>query len=69
MSASLSSSAAIDEDGPFYMPDMSPFYINWTTAGHTAVDVPVTSGGPLSESLIGLYQNTYIFDTMKLHLQ
>ena len=69
MSSSLISSGLPDEDGPFYMPDMIPFYVNWTTKGHTAVNVPVSSSGPLSSSLIGVFNNTYIYDVMMLHIQ
>ena len=69
MSAALETSGALDEDGPFNMPDNTPFFINWTSDTHTPIDIPVTSTGPLSESLIGTYENTYIFDVMKLHLQ
>jgi len=69
MSASLSSSGAADEDGPFNMPNMTPFYINWSTKGHTAVNVPVTSSGPQADSLIGTFENTYIYDVMMQHIQ
>lgn len=52
------------EDGPFGMPDGTPFYINWTSDYHTAEDVPVTALGPWSTWLIGTYENTFIFDVM-----
>jgi len=69
MSTDLISSGSANEDGPFYMPDLTPFYINWSTPGHTAVNVPVTSSGPQSENLIGTYENTYIYEMMSLHIQ
>jgi len=69
MSVSMTSSGALDEDGPFYMSDNTPFYINWSTDYHTAINIPITSTGPLSESLVGVFENTYIFEIMKLHLQ
>lgn len=69
MSSSLTSSTATNEDGPYYMPDMTPFYINWSTTGHTSVNVPVTSSGPLADTLVGTYENTYIYDIMSLHMQ
>ena len=65
MSVSLSSTSAPDEDGPFTMPDSTPFYINWTTTGHTAADVPVTASGPWSTTLQGTHQNTEVFFTMR----
>ncbi len=69
MSANLISSGASDEDDPFNMPDMTPFYINWSTKGHTAINIPVNSSGPSSELLTGTFENTFVFDVMQLHLQ
>lgn len=69
MSLDLVSSGQADEDGPYFMPDQTSFYVNWSSAGHTGVDVPISSTGPLSELLIGVFENTYIFEVMKLHLQ
>jgi alkaline phosphatase len=68
MSADLVSSGQPDEDGPFLMPDGTPFYINWTTIYHTGVDVPVTAFGPNSEFLIGTYENTHIYEVMRRFL-
>ena len=65
MATSLTSSGDPDEDGPFFMPDATPFYVNWTTTGHTAADVPVTSSGPWSSTLQGIKQNTEVFFTMR----
>jgi hypothetical protein len=64
MGVSLTSSGLPDEDGPFYMPDGTPFYVNWTTESHTAADVPATAQGPWSSLLSGTYENTYIHDAM-----
>ena len=63
-SASTISSGLPEEDGPFLMPDTRPFYINWTTGGHTSTDVPVTAIGPLAEELVGTHDNTFIYDLM-----
>ena len=65
MATSLTSSGDPGEDGPFYMPDGTPFYINWTTIRHTAADVPVSASGPWSSTLQGTQQNTGVFFTMR----
>ena len=64
MSVDLNSSGWSDEDGPFLMPDGTPFFINWSTTDHTDADVPTTAKGPLSEALVGVHENTYIYDLM-----
>jgi len=64
MNVSLSSSGLPGEDGPFWMPDGTPFYVNWTTLGHTAADVPTTAEGPWSDLLAGTNENTRIFEAM-----
>lgn len=69
MSADLTSSGRPDEDGPFAMPDGTPFYVNWTTTGHTAADVPTTAQGPWSDLLDGAYENTHIHEVMRLALE
>ncbi len=53
------------EQGPFSMPDGTPFYVSWTTRGHTGVNVPTTALGPWSHLLSGEYENTYIHDVMR----
>jgi alkaline phosphatase len=68
MAASLTSSSDPDEDGPFLMPNSTPFYITWTTSGHTAADVPVTASGPWSSTLQGTHQNTEIFFSLRKSL-
>jgi alkaline phosphatase len=69
MSADLTSSGSDDEDGPFFMPDATPFYVNWTSKDHTPADVPVTAQGPWSELLIGSYENTHVHDVMCIALE
>jgi alkaline phosphatase len=64
MMVGLTASKDPDEDGPFYMPGGIPFYVNWTTDRHTAVDVPTTAQGPWSDLLLGTYENTHIHDVM-----
>lgn len=65
MDLSLSSSGSPDEDGPFLMPDGTPFYVDWTTTGHTAQDVPLTAVGPAADRLSGSRLNTEIYDVMR----
>jgi alkaline phosphatase len=69
MSAKLTSSGLPDEDGPFYMPELTPFYVNWTTGSHTGDDVPTTAQGPWSHLLVGTYENTHIHDVMRMALE
>jgi len=64
MSVDLTPSGLPDEDGPFTMPDGTPFYVNWTTDYHSAADVPVTVQGPRAELLSGTYENTHVHDAM-----
>lgn len=52
------------EDGPFSTPDGNLFYVTWSTTGHTAANVPVTSQGPSSGRLTGVNDNTFIYDVM-----
>ncbi|MBG0564600.1 alkaline phosphatase [Actinoplanes aureus] len=54
------------EDGPFAVKG-SPFqfYIDWTTTGHTGVDVPVTAYGPLAERFTGKHPNTHVYDVLE----
>ncbi|MFV2044937.1 MAG: alkaline phosphatase [Anaerolineales bacterium] len=69
MSVSLTSSGQPGEDGPFWMPDGTPFYVNWTTLGHTAADMPTTAEGPWSDLLAGTNKNTRIFEAMNSAIQ
>ena len=68
MSVDLTSSGAANEDGPFYMPDNTPFYINWSSTGHTGVDVPTTASGYASDQLEGTLPDTDIFEAMQTTL-
>lgn len=53
------------EDGPFPVAGSDKeFLVDWTTANHTAEDVPVTAMGQGGESLVGVYENTHIHDAM-----
>jgi alkaline phosphatase len=65
MSVSLSSG----EDGPFPIADGGTFYVNWTTSGHTAVNVPTTAQGMFSTLLAGTDENTHIHDVMRIVLE
>lgn len=53
------------EDGPFPVANSNhQFMVDWTTEGHTAVDVPLTAMGPGAELLQGVYENTHIHDVI-----
>ncbi|MEU8789215.1 alkaline phosphatase [Streptomyces sp. NPDC048643] len=53
------------EDGPFSIRGSEKnFYIDWTTSGHTGVDVPVTAVGPLSDRFTGKHPNTHVYDVL-----
>ena len=53
------------EDGPFPVANSDyKFVMDWTTTGHTGVDVPLTATGPGAELLTGNYENTHIHDVM-----
>ncbi|MRN52939.1 alkaline phosphatase [Paenibacillus monticola] len=50
------------EDGPFAIANSKfNFVVDWTTSGHTAVDIPVTAMGRNSELFTGIYENTEVF--------
>ncbi|MGW2931007.1 alkaline phosphatase [Streptomyces sp. NPDC001156] len=54
------------EDGPFTIHGSEKsFYMDWTTSGHTGVDVPVTAAGPLSDRFTGKHANTYVYDVLR----
>ncbi|WP_406038504.1 alkaline phosphatase [Micromonospora sp. NBC_00898] len=40
------------------------FNLDWTTSGHTGVDVPVTADGPLAEEFTGKHPNTHVHDVL-----
>ena len=62
--ALLPGPVCVSPNGPFDIEGGGQFCVTWTTAGHTAADVPVTAGGPFSHMLSGSYDNTHIFDGM-----
>jgi len=64
MIVSNSSSGLADQDGPYNIKGGGSFYINWSTLGHTSVNVPVTAMGPKSEMLLGLNDNTMIHNVI-----
>ncbi|SFT07091.1 alkaline phosphatase [Paenibacillus sp. BC26] len=50
------------EDGPFAIANSKfNFVVDWTTSGHTAVDVPVTATGKNAQLFAGSFENTEIF--------
>ncbi|MNH84990.1 Alkaline phosphatase 4 precursor [compost metagenome] len=53
------------EDGPFNIANSKDqFFVDWTTSGHTAVDIPITAMGRGAELFTGVYENTEIFNKM-----
>lgn len=53
------------EDGPFAIANSKmSFIVDWTTSGHTGVDVPVTVTGAGAEIFSGIYENTQIFSKL-----
>jgi alkaline phosphatase len=60
----MDSTDVYDEEGPFYMPDGTEFYLRWDISRHTDADVPVSAYGPGSEQLSGTNENTVVFDVM-----
>ncbi|MDL5041643.1 alkaline phosphatase [Heyndrickxia coagulans] len=53
------------EDGPFQVAGSSAqFVVDWTTSGHTAVDIPLTAIGSGASLFEGTYENTYIHDAL-----
>jgi alkaline phosphatase len=61
----MSVDLASGDQGPFYMPEGTAFYVNWSTDYHTAADVPTTAQGPWSDLLAGTHENTYIHEVMR----
>jgi len=53
------------EDGPFAIAgSKETFVVDWTTTGHTAVDVPITAMGRNAELFTGTYENTAVFSKL-----
>lgn len=54
------------EDGPFDVSGSEfQFVVDWTTSGHTNVDVPLTAMGPGAERLTGYYENTHVHQVIQ----
>ncbi|QGQ94726.1 alkaline phosphatase [Paenibacillus psychroresistens] len=50
------------EDGPFpIVNSKESFNVDWTTSGHTAIDIPITAIGLGSNLFTGVYENTEVF--------
>lgn len=50
------------EDGPFAIANSKQnFVVDWTTSGHTAVDIPITAMGKNAQLFTGVYENTEVF--------
>ncbi len=57
--------SCVAPNGPFDVAgSLDTFCVTWSTSGHTAADVPVTSSGPFAYMLAGSYDNTHTFDAM-----
>jgi alkaline phosphatase len=53
------------EDGPFDVANADyEFVVDWTTTGHTTVDVPLTAQGPGAALLTGNLENTEVHDAI-----
>nr|WP_223879782.1 alkaline phosphatase [Paenibacillus spiritus] len=53
------------EDGPFAIAGSKQnFVVDWTTSGHTAVDIPVTAMGPGAQLFTGVFENTEVFSKL-----
>lgn len=53
------------EDGPFSIfGSKEQFYVDWTTTGHTGVDIPLTAMGSGAELFTGVHENTYVHDAI-----
>ena len=49
---------------PYVVDSDLQFTIDWTTSGHTGVNVPVTAAGPYASSFTGEHANTYVHDVL-----
>jgi alkaline phosphatase len=68
VSVSLQPAGSEYESGPLFMPNGTPFWVAWTTSGHTGADVPLSAGGPFYQELFSMFVNTHIFEIMRLAL-
>lgn len=69
VAVSLEPTGTPDENGPWRMPDGTPFWVSWQTSGHTGANVPLNAGGPLCLELSGTFPNTHIFEVMHQAMQ
>ncbi len=44
------------------------FRLDWTTPGHTGVNVPISATGPRARRFNGVHDNTHVFDVASKHL-
>lgn len=50
------------EDGPFAIANSKfNFVVDWTTSGHTGVDIPITAMGKNAQLFTGIYENSEVF--------
>ncbi len=68
MSLNLDGSGSFREDGPYSMPDGTPFWVDWQGTAHTSANIPVTAQGPHAEMLAGEYHLTQLYETMLVML-
>lgn len=69
MTVNQDGAGSLRQDGPFRMPDGTPFWVDWAlSTGHTGQAVTVTAQGPFAENLAGENSLTAIFETMTLQL-
>jgi len=53
------------EDGPFAIAGSKhTFVVDWTTSGHTAVNIPITAMGRNADLFTGIYENTEVFNKL-----
>jgi len=53
------------EDGPFAIAGSKhTFVVDWTTSGHTAVNIPITAMGKNADLFTGIYENTEVFNKL-----
>lgn len=69
MNLNLDGEGSFRQDGPFEMPDGTPFWVDWKGTSHTGANIPVTAQGPYAELLAGEFHLTHLFDVMSLMLE
>jgi alkaline phosphatase len=64
-SGTLEADGISAEDGPFTVAGTGyRYFVDWTTTGHTNVEVPLTAMGPGAERFTGYHENTHVHDAM-----